>query len=95
MFEIESEKCCFGRPKPALLGHVIRKDGIQVDLGKPKKVLIAKKNPSTKTKLSCFLALASYYRRFIRNFAKRSTPLSTATPQKQSFRWYFGYGTIF
>ena len=43
--------------------------------------------PTDVHKLRRFLGLASYYRRFIQNFAAISSPLNTLTKKGVSFQW--------
>ena len=39
------------------------------------------------TQLRGFLGLASFYRRFIKHFAKRATPLTDLLLKKDAFKW--------
>ena len=48
----------------SLLGHVVTKDGISVDLRKV-DVVANWRRPTTVTKIRSFLGLAGYYRSFI------------------------------
>ena len=68
------------------MGHVISEEGVQVDPEKVKAVLEweAPKNP---TEVRSFLGLAGYYRRFIKDFAKLSTPLTKLTRKGTDFVW--------
>ena len=43
--------------------------------------------PTSVTEVQRFLGLASYYRRFIRNFAEIAKPLHRLTEKTQDFRW--------
>ena len=43
--------------------------------------------PVTKTKVKSFLGLASYYRRFIKNFSAIARPLYNLTKQDEVFSW--------
>lgn len=68
------------------LGHVISKNGIDVD---PSKVefMLAWKQPKTATKIKSFVGLAGYYKRFIEGFLKTVSPLTQLTKKNQVFTW--------
>ena len=63
----------------------------------PKKLQAVSEYPtSTDVKsLRCFLGLASYYRRFIPNFAKTAGPLYTLTKKNVEFMWTLQCQTVF
>ena len=73
--------CEFWLDQVAFLGHVVSKDGIQVD---PKKMeaIIDWSRPITVTKVRSFLGLAGYYKRFVKDFCKIAVPLTTLTQKK-------------
>jgi len=84
--KLKLTKCCFLRKLVRYLGHLISRQGISPDPAKTSKV----KNfpaPTDVTKLRQFLGLASYYRRFIPNFAKVSGPLHALTKKGVLFEW--------
>ncbi|KZS10124.1 Uncharacterized protein APZ42_025482 [Daphnia magna] len=64
------------------LGHVISASGIAPD---PEKNTLLKnyKRPTTIVEIQSFLGLASYYRRFIKNFADIAHPLIELTKKKK------------
>ena len=70
----------------AFLGHVVSKDGIQVD---PKKIEAVADwpRPTTVTKIRSFLGLAGYYRRFVKDFSKIAAPLTRLTQKNVKFVW--------
>ena len=74
-------KCSFTQSQTLLLGHIISREGADVD---PEKISIIGRDmePSTTTKLHSFLGLAGYYRCFINRFAEISAPIHKATSTK-------------
>jgi len=68
------------------LGHVISAQGIAVD---PMKVdaVVKWESPKSTTKITSFMGLASYYRRFIEGFSKIVAPLTHLTRKDQPFTW--------
>ena len=78
-------KCMFGKEEVSYLGHIISKEGLKVDPEKIKSIT-EWTNPTNISKLRGFLRLMGYYRRFIRNYAHRTTPLSNLL-KKNAFHW--------
>ena len=79
-------KCEFWLEQVAFLGHVVSKDGIQVD---PKKIEAVADwpRPTTVTEIRSFLGLAGYYRRFVKDFSKITAPLTRLTQKNVKFVW--------
>ena len=84
--KLKISKCSFAQSQTRLLGHIISREGVPVDLEKI-NVIRGEREPSTTKELRSFLGLASYYRRFIPKFAEISAPLHEATSTKRDYKW--------
>ncbi|XP_022014334.1 uncharacterized mitochondrial protein AtMg00860-like [Helianthus annuus] len=79
-------KCAFWLRELQFLGHIISADGILVD---PSKIeAVSKWNPSKNpSEIRSFLGLTGYYRRFIQDFSKITSPLTKLTRKEEKFIW--------
>lgn len=80
------EKCRFGCSKIKYLGHLIVPEGIETD---PEKIsaITDRTEPKNLKQLISFLQTASWYRRFIENFAEIAKPLTNLTKKNRSWQW--------
>ena len=80
------EKCHFMVQQGIVLGHIISKQGIEVD--KAKVELIVKLPSLTNVKgVRQFLGHAGFYRRFIKDFSKLARPLCALLVKDAKFIW--------
>lgn len=73
--KVNPKKCTFAQKSVEYLGHTVSADGIAASKEKTRAVS-SWKVPTTLRELRAFLGFASYYRRFVRDFAKIAAPLN-------------------
>jgi hypothetical protein len=81
---VKLPKCEFCVEKLEFLGHVVSAEGISMQ---KRKINAIKKMgvPRNSAEVKRFIAMAGYYRKFIKNFASRTHHLGLITKDKSSF----------
>ncbi|KRY04938.1 Retrovirus-related Pol polyprotein from transposon 17.6, partial [Trichinella patagoniensis] len=84
--KIKPEKCQLMRQSVRYLGHIVTQHGVSTD---PEKTAAVQEWPTPRCVREArqFLGLASYYRRFVRNFAGVANPLHALTKKGEKWRW--------
>jgi len=84
--KLNPKKCSFACQQVEYLGHVITVDGLKPN---PDRIEAVKKFrvPQDLTTIRQFLGLASFYRRFVPNFARIANPLHELTRKGVTFEW--------
>ena len=84
--KLGAEKCAFAAKDVSYLGHRVTEEGLLPDPA----LLTAIQEippPKTATEVRSFLALAGYYRRYVKNFAAIAGPLHALTRKDAVFHW--------
>ena len=80
------EKCHFMMTQGIVLGHIVSREGIEVD--KAKVELISNlPTPKCLKDIRSFLGHAVFYRRFIRDFSVIARPLCNLLAKDVTFEW--------
>jgi hypothetical protein len=79
-------KCSFYQRQIHYLGHIISKEGIDVD---PEKVEVIREwsAPRNVAEVRSFMGLAGYYKRFISKFSKIAHSITSLQRKEKKFQW--------
>ena len=83
---LKPSKCALLQESVSYLGHIVSRKGIATDPEKTEKVSCWP-TPTSVKEIQQFLGLATYYRRFVKDFAKIAKPLYRLTEQGRQFKW--------
>jgi len=83
---LNREKCKFCRSELKYLGYTVSFDGLRVDPDKI-KAIVDIPVPRSQKEVRQFTGMASWYRRFIPNFATRMQPLTSLLRRRTKFEW--------
>jgi hypothetical protein len=83
---LQPPKCYFGYYEVKVLGHIVSADGVKTD---PEKVKAVQAIPSPRNagQARRFIGMASYYRRFIKDFSIIARPLIDLWKKNVPFSW--------
>ena len=83
---LQPGKCEFHKKETEFLGYIISTEGVKMN---PKKVQAVRdwKTPKSVKDVQSFLGLANFYRKFIRNYSRITTPLTEITKKDVKFKW--------
>ena len=84
--KLQPTKCALCSEEVKFLGHIVSRKGVATDPAKTEKVA-SWPTPKNKKEVQRFLGLASYYRRFVQNFASVAKPLHQLVEKNREFRW--------
>ena len=84
--KLKPSKCFLFRERVAYLGHIVSSKGIATDPQKIQKVT-EWPAPRNVSEVRQFVGLASYYRRFVKDFATVAKPLHELTKKYARFNW--------
>ncbi|KAM0712543.1 hypothetical protein Q7P37_011640 [Cladosporium fusiforme] len=83
---IKPEKTEFHKSEIKFLGYVVSREGLKMDKGKIEAVTSWPK-PTTVKEVQSFLGFANFYRQFIQDYSRITTPLTQMTKKDQGYEW--------
>ena len=84
--KLRAEKCNMLQTEVVFLGHVVTPDGVKPNPTNITKILDWPQ-PKTAKQVKQFVAMGSYYRRYVKNFATIVRPMVELTKKGKKFVW--------
>ena len=84
--KLKPKKCTFFQKSVKVLGHVVSATGVTTDEDKISAVL-KWPTPTSAKQLKSFLGLATYYKRFVKDFSKIAKPLYQLCHKNVKYSW--------
>ncbi len=84
--KLKPARCTFLQCQVRYLGYIVSGDGVATDPAWVEKVATWPL-PATTKEVQQFVGFASYYKRFIKNFAETARPLHRLTERARHFNW--------
>ena len=82
----KASKCAFYQKSVEFLGFVVSAEGVSTDAVKTDAIRNWPQ-PKNLKEIQSFLGLCNYYRRFIKDYAQITTPLTELTRKDQDYQW--------
>jgi hypothetical protein len=84
--KLKPEKCQLLETEVIFLGHVVSGNGVSPDPTNIAKI-VQWQRPQNAKEVKQFVATGSYYRRFVKDYAKIVRPLTDLTKKESKFVW--------
>ena len=92
--KLKPEKCRMLQKEVVFLGHVVSGKGVQPSPTNISKI-ISWPRPKTAKQVKQFVAMGSYYRRYVKDFASMVKPMVDLTKKSKKFVWSVACETAF